>query len=658
MTLIAEPPVYESPAATLCSELSELLRPRERVDRPFWCEQHLRLPPETSAEATRFDLTRHPWVRAWLEAMDDPITRIVTIMGGTQIGKTTFEQAALASCAILSPAPAMLAGPDRGFVRELRDKVYRMAEESEPLKGLIPPPARRNDRWIDLGTMICYLAWAGNTQRLSGKACKRVLCTEIDRWRNPPRYGNTAKIVAERVKAYMRSLIVYEGNPTDELGAIFMFWDESDRRRFCVPCPTCNHYQELRFFPHKEGKFAGCGGIGGLTDAKGDFLPVDEVRQSAYYICEQGCTITTDQKWDCIPHGIWAPEGQRVKNGKLTGKPKRSARHAGFHISSLYSLVLSFGDVAAEYLRAREQTEDLKVWWNNWLGLPFSVQTKMPKWSEIGRRLAGYHTRGFVPQPALFLTAGVDVQEDAVYWVVRAWGEGGTSWLVDWGRINQRIGADGIPIADSDLAELDQALFLRTFPLVQPNPVGRVELQIRMIGIDVNYRAHSVHRWAKSHPGDRVRCVAGVAGLVDLWQRSTIERSARDGKPYEGGLVRWGLNTDVFKSDLQSRWAVDQGQPGGWWLCKDVLTIGETYLRQIVNEAPVMKRNKAGHKVRMWEVVDKRTGNHYWDDEVYARAMAEMVTGGEWDNLVSRAGGSNRRARPTVEHTANGPDPR
>ena len=31
----------------------------------------------------------------------------------------------------------------------------------------------------------------------------------------------------------------------------------SDRRKFHVPCPACNAWQELRFFPHTRGEFAG-----------------------------------------------------------------------------------------------------------------------------------------------------------------------------------------------------------------------------------------------------------------------------------------------------------------------------------------------------------------------------------------------------------------
>lgn len=629
--------------------LSKQWRPRRRVSRPDWCESELRLPPETSADNTRFDLEAYPWIRGILEALDHPETRTLVFMGSTQVGKTTFLHGAMTSDSELSPAPMMIACPDRDFAREQRDKIYRMCEESPLLKGRIPPERRRNDRWIDFGTCVCYLAWSGNTQRLSGKACKRVFCTEVDRWRTSPRQGRTAKIVAERVKAFFRYLICYEGTPTDQDSTISDLYSHSDKRKFLVPCPHCGHHQELRFFVHKDGKFAGCGGIGGLTDKDGVFLSADQILVSAYYICEQGCRIENEEKRAFVPKGVWCPLGQTVsKAGRLMGKAKRSARAVGFHISALYSLIRSWGEVAVEWLNSRDDVEQLRVWWNNWLGLPFSVQTKMPRWRELGSRLAGNHKRGVVPAPAIFLTAGVDVQEDSVYWIVRAWAEAATSWIVDWGRCVQQVGADSRLIAASDLAQLD-GLYSASFPLIEPNPLGQTALSVRLFNIDVNYRSLEVHTWAKSHSADRVRCVAGESGLIDAYRPTLVEKSARDGKPYPGGLTRWGINVDSFKQDIQARWGYESGKPGSWLLHRDPLETAETYLRQIVNEGPVTGRDKRGRKVITYQQIDKRTGNHYWDCEVYARAAAEMVVGGDWVDLAKRA--TPAKARPTRKKT-------
>ena len=627
---------------------AESWKPRPRIKRSDWCHKHIRLPPESSADDPRFNLNEYPFWREPLETCDDPVTRIIAVMGSTQVGKTLFLQALLASQAWLGPCPGMLATPDRDFTREQRDKIYRLLEETAALSGLIPPKHLRNDRWIDCGRMLVYLAWSGSAQRLSGKSCKLVLCTEVDRWQQDPSEGQTAKLVSERVKAFLRYLIVYEGTPTDGSSTIANLYEQSDRRKWQVPCPHCGRYQELRFWPHRKGEFAGRGGVEGLFDDKGRVLTVDELRREVFYRCENGCRIIDSDKPGMQARGIWVPAGQHVDaKGRLAGDRQQSAERAGFHLTTLMSPKRTFADVAIEWASCTGDTRKLQSFWNNWLGLKYVVQTKVPNWRDLGQRLAGGHRRGTIPAAALFLTCGVDVQEEALYWVVRAWGEASTSWLVDWGRISPRLDANAGPVAGSEFEQLDE-IYHRSFPYAQPNVLGHTQARVSLFGIDVNYRSLDVHSWSMRHARQRIRCVAGVAGLADPYQMRVIERSARDGKTYPGGLERWALNVDAFKADIQGRWRTATDQPGAWVLTRDIVEQGEGYLRQIVNEAQMTGRDKHGKKTRVWQVVDQKTGNHHWDDEVYNRGVAEMWVHGNWEKIAERMAAPVRR-RATQE---------
>ena len=152
----------------------------------------MRLPAETSSSPGRYDLRRFAFWRNVLEAVDDPCIETIAIQAATQLGKTTLLQAILASRPAIAPGPAILAAPDRDACRELRDKFYRLAEATPALCRRLPPEWRRNDQWIDFQNMLCHLAWSGSRQRLSGKSCMYVLCTEVDRWRQSPREGYIA----------------------------------------------------------------------------------------------------------------------------------------------------------------------------------------------------------------------------------------------------------------------------------------------------------------------------------------------------------------------------------------------------------------------------------------------------------------------------------
>lgn len=631
---------------------AEAWRPRPPIDRVAWCVENIRFPIKVAGRARRFDISQRPWLREPLEALDDPDLRKMVFVGGTQLGKSLFGWAALLSQSVMQPVPAMYVGPDQDYVREQRDNIYRTAQETRGVAHRIPPERKWNDRYIDLGDNLCYLAWTGNTQRLSARSCQLIVCSEVDRWQEDPKEGASFKLVEERTKAFFRSLIIYEGTPIGDESAIWLLYEETDRRRYHVPCPRCNHFQELRFFPHREGRFAGRGGIGGLQDASGTWRKPDVLEEHVHYLCEQGCRWEESDRLPALADGVWVPEGQHVgSGGRLRGTPvNRVADAIGWQASSLLSPTVTFLRCAREYLASRDDDRAMRNFINNWCGLKYFGRRRAPKWHEVGRRLRGRHCRGVVPADALFLTCAVDVQGDYCVWRVRAWGEGRTSWGIDRGIVQQRIGTDGAPVPDSDLAALDEILG-RRFPLVAPNVLGQRELKVRLLGADCQYRTLAVHNWRRGQAGDRVRTIGGDnKDFGALWRRTVVDASAKDGVTYPGGLERWGIQVASYREELEQRWHAELDQPGAWWLEEDILSDGEDYLRQLVNQRAIYEQDKAGRKKKVWKAIDNRQRYDYWACEVYNLALADMVVDSNWTGLVARyAPQQSRRAVARAE---------
>jgi phage terminase large subunit GpA-like protein len=636
---------FQRPLARVLGAAGAAWRPVAPPPTDVWSERNLMLPADTSAAPGPFDLSRRPYWREPLSLMDDPEIHSITIMGDAQGGKTVGLMAMLISRHTCSPAPSMLVTPDQDSSRELRDKVYGICDASPAIAGLVPPPRLRNDRSIDLGTMLCYLAYSGSAQTMRGRPCKFVFATEVDVWRDDPRLGASAQLIKARTKAFRESdyKVVYESTPTDDASTIAALYAHSDRRKFHVPCPRCRHWQELRFFPHTRGPYGGCGGVAGLVNKHGARLTPAKARREAYYLCEKGCRIDSEAKAEMIVAGVWVPRGQSIDEAsgapRLVGRPSRSPRNAGFQISALYAPNLSFGDVAEAFLEHRENNQ-LRAFFNNWLGLPDKAAAKLPHWKKLGQRLAWQHRRGTVPAEAYFLTSQADVQKDRSYYGVRAWGNGRTSWLVDWECIpkdeptvaEQRGGA---PIA-GDLARLELEVLEARFPLVGKNPWGLDFLPVRLLGVDCNYRMFEVHNFvhrARTRYGDRVRATRGDHKVdpSQLYRMNRVDTNARTGERYEGGLELWGVSVDVFREQQLALFGYPPAEPGGWRLTADVLELGTDYLRQIVNQGPQITVSPAGKKVRRWVTRDPALGEHYWDIEVLQLALAHMITGGEWD---------------------------
>ncbi len=613
-----------------------------------WCERELHLPPELTGSAGKVDFVTRPYWREPLSLLDDPDVRTISIMGDAQGGKTVLLCAMAISRAACDPAPAMLVYPDQDAMREGRDKIYGMCEVSPAMAARIPPPSKWNDRWIDYGNMLVWLAYSGGRQRMRGRPAKYVFCTEVDVWQDDVRLGSSAKLIQARCKAFVEHKIVYESTPTDDASTIAALYGRSDRRKYLVPCPRCNHWQELRFFPHAKGKFTGKGGVAGMTDKNGAWLTPEQVRGSGYYLGECGCRIESDAKTDMVAAGLWVPHGCAIKRDRVAGTPTRSARNAGFQMSALYAPAFTFGDIAEAYLEHRESNQ-LRVFWNNWLGLPDRVASRLPHWKTLGQRLAWHHRRGTVPAEAFFLTSQADVQQDHVHFGVRAWGDKRSSWLVEWGTFKRDEAppkADPQPTAEeiieaqslriaSDLARLETEVLAARFPINGTSPLGLQQLPVRLLGVDANYRTFEVHdfvKHAQRRYGDRVRAIRGDHKVdpTELYRASLVERNARTGKVYEGGLYLWGIFVNAFREQLLSLFRGDVDQPGAWLLTSDVVVLGQSYLRQLVNQGPVTEVLPGGKTVVRWKTRDPVVGEHAWDIEVVQLALAEMITGGEW----------------------------
>jgi len=626
-----------SPIHRLIAAGREAWRPAPRPVRSEWCVENIRIPSETGAQPGPFDIDHnHAYVRGILDAVDDPEIHKVTWIAAAQIGKTEATRAVCLSQGEVDRAPMMFAGPDQIYVREQRELIYNMAEKSPALAGRVPPERLRNDRHIDLEKCLIYLAWSGSTQRLSGRSCKVVVCSEVDRWQNDPR------LAEERTKAFPdNSTIFFEGTPIGVSPWLSELYKEGDRRTFRVPCPHCGHYQELRFFVHREGPYKGCGGVAGLKDKRNNWKTSEQARVGAYYLCEKGCRIDEEDRRAMVRRGVWARQGETVRpDGKIVGKPKYPGRHATFHSSSLYAM--SFGDVAECYLNRRNSQAGLQRFWNDWLGLPFIPRGTTPRWKELGRRLAGDYPRGSAPRGAYFIVATGDVQFNGIWWLARAFGHLKTSWLVDFGFFKKDlVGDPEDEYREERLAsdfEKVGSLLDRRWPLLAENPRGLSALAVRILGIDRGGRPTDTDAFVRSHPGSRVVGVFGDPHIVPgtLYRPMKTKRDPTTGKveafQYDDPRI-WGIDTAAYKSEIADRWAADRTQPGVFWLPSDILETdgGEDYLRQITAESRTLETVN-GRKCVRWTLTNKGAANHLGDDEVYASCLADMITGDEWDS--------------------------
>ena len=658
----------------------EAWRHRERMKPSQWIRERMRLDNTVEAGSGRYDIDRRPWWVPILDAFDDPQVASVAIAAATQIGKTLSLIALILWAAENAPAPAMLVTPDRDTAVELRDRIYLNAQATIRAGGCkqlrVPPEHQWNTRYIDLGSMRVYLAWSGSRQRLRGRPCRYVFLTEVAVYaKGMKKAGDPVSAAHQRIKAFFRGFLYQESSPSEHPCRITELEQQATwRSRWHVRCPTCGRFQELRFFRHKTGELAGKGGIDGIQDEGGEYVSAERARLDAFYVCESGCRIENSDKQALLESGREVPYGcrfERMKDeggrmmkrkGRLVGKQPTSRRKLGFHLWSVHSEAITFGDLAAAFIDARSQLK-LAEFWGNWLGLEYKPESRVPEWAILGKRNAWTNSRGQSPAEAWFLTAMCDVQAEnnGVRVSVRGWAPGRTSWLVDWRWLERDLGDDN-ELVTSDLAKVTREILGRRYLVVDregrpaKNPLGRGELAVKLLGVDVGHLPRKVNAWLKSLPeswtlddGDNVPRVRALRGDHQLspdirFQRAEWEQNVRTGEKYEslgggGGMIVWRVNVYSYYDVLTQLLCAEAHKAGGWHVTADCYTNGRAFLEQVVNFGKHVKIDPdTGQKKTVWGPRHARTPVDFWDTSIGELVCAEMVLGNlGWDEAAWRA---------------------
>ncbi|MGC9330071.1 MAG: terminase gpA endonuclease subunit, partial [Candidatus Hinthialibacter sp.] len=402
--------------------------------------------------------------------------------------------------------------------------------------------------------------------------------------------GDPVELAEARTRTFKRKKIFIFSTPTiKDSSRIEREFEKSDQRYYFVPCPHCGQKQRLEF-RRADGSY-------GLRWR-------DESKSAAVYVCRHcGGVIEEGSKTRMLAQGEWRPTAEG--DGKT----------AGFHISSLYSpagLGLSWSEIMDLWDRAQGDAEKLKSFINTILGETWEERGDAPEWRRIYERREDYPI-GKVPEGGLFLTAGVDVQQDRLEASVWAWGRGRESWLIEH------------RILEGDTSRPEAWRRLSAFASETWENHEGVLLSLARIAVDTGYAASEAYHWIRTLGDSRVMAVKGV----DRWDVMLGSASAVDvnykGKRIKRGIRVWPAGVSMIKIEtyrfLRLEKPTDKelekgGYPPGFM---HFPMIDEEFFRQLTAES-LVTRIRRGYAVREWR--KDRERNEALDCRVYARAAA------------------------------------
>ena len=558
-----------------------LLRPPPDRTACQWADAN-RILPAGTAEPGPWRSDRTPYIHPFAAACADPAFRVVVLCCGSQMGKTEALLNVIGHRFDDDPAPALWIGPTQKAVESLSgDRLAKMVRSCPALLAKLHRGKQNKLTEKFFSGVRLGLAWAGSATELASHAAALVVVDEVDRM-EPTAEGDPVSLALARTSTFPDGRVILVSTPTlDGASPIWARFLEGTQHRWHWPCPHCGAY----FIPSFD-----------LLRWPDKATPA-EARRRAVVVCPScGVEIEDRHRHAMNENGLYLAPGQAVVEGRIVG-PAPDNDTASFWVSGLASPWRTFGRAAQLWLEAHRSGDPARrqAVKNTAFGELWTLKGDAPDWDKVWSLRGGYQS-DTVPDGVRLVTAGVDVQKDRLYCVVRGFGAQGESWL----------------IAHHEIFGLHEggAAWERLAAVLE-RPYGKH--RVRLALVDSGYGTDQVYAFARRYRHLCAPC-KGHESLDKPVKPSRLD-VGRSGKTVAGGLTLWHVDGGYFKAQIHGRIDWPPGEPGGFHLPIDAT---EDYCKQLVAESRVVRAGKA-----VW--IRHGKANHYLDAEVYAHAAAHVL---------------------------------
>lgn len=545
-----------------------------------WADAHRILSRESSAEPGRWDTDRAPYQREVMDCYSDDMVRSIVMMFSAQTGKTEMINNMIGFQIANDPCPILLIQPTLEIAEAWsKDRLAPMLRDTPALQGKVEDARAR-----DSGNTVRHkifpgghitMAGANSPASLASRPVRITVFDEVDRY--PPSAGTEGDPVSlgrKRSTTFYNRKSVMASTPTiKNASRIESEYLISDMRQYWVPCPHCGKHQVLKWGKPEEA--------GGVRWAKGD-------AKNAWYECEH-CRkkITDADKPEMLRGGEWRARG--TFNGI-----------AGFHLSELYSPWVSWGEMAVTFLEAKKLPETFKTFVNTALAETWEERGDDVDSDVLLKRRENYGPA--LPLGVVFLTAGIDVQDDRIEAELVGWGADQESWSIEYQVFT------GDPARPEVWQALDDGL-LSSFA-----HESGLKFRIAAAGIDSGgHHTQQTYRFCKARFGRRVLALKGTAG----GGKALVSKARR---PNSVGIRLNLVGVDTAKELIYSRLRIREAGAG---FCHFPAHYDANFFEQLTAEKVVTKYVN-GFAARVWMKKTAHARNEALDCRVYALAALEL----------------------------------
>lgn len=552
----------------------QVLHPVERVTVSKWAEANRVLPDSNSIPGPwRNSVT--PYLVEIMDAFSDEMVEEIIFVKPTQVGGTSAMENMLASAIAQDPAPAMCVYPSDDLAeRTVESKLDPMIKSCKVLAAKY----RINDSKklaLKFTDMVVYLTGANSPADLASTNIRYLFMDEVDKFPGASKKeADPVSLAKERTKTFFNRKIFMASTPTLKTGHIWKAKEAADvEKHYFVPCPHCGAFIELKFAQIK-------------WPSKEDVPENADRAEMATYVCQEcGCVITDQDKGKMLAAGRWKPVRQKTQH------PKSVA----FWMNTLYSPFTRFSDIAREFMRSKDDPELLHNFANSWLAEPWE-DTKLKTNAEMVMERQTETPEWTLPPWTKLVTGGIDVQENCLYWTIRAWGDYMTSQNISHGQA-------------LSMGEVERIM---NTELTMPN--GE-KVMVNLALMDSGDQTEDVYEFCALNSDWALPC-KGTTTMLSHYRLSTVNKAGSRANGMTLVLVDGGK----YKDQIAARMRKENGT--GAWMVYQGCDLD--YAEQVTAEHKITERS-GGKEVQRWVLKTSHADNHYLDCEVYAAAAADVL---------------------------------
>ncbi|QQR68398.1 MAG: phage terminase large subunit family protein [Alphaproteobacteria bacterium] len=569
------------------------LRPDPRLSVSEWADAHRHLSQTASGEPGPWRTERTPYLKEIMDCLSPscPVEKIV-MMKGAQTGGTEAGNNWIGYVMHHAPGPMLAVQPTVEMAKRWSKQRVASLIDGTPVLRERVKEARSRDSGNTVQSKefpggILVMTGANSAVGLRSMPVRYLFLDEVDAYDfDVDGEGDPVSLASQRTITFANRKIFLVSTPTIQgLSRIELEYEQSDRRRWWVPCPECGAYQVL--------------------EEKRLQWPKDRPEEAAYFCVHCNAAIPSHRKAWMNARGQWRADAPGV--GKA----------AGFHLSGLNSPWLTWAQIAERKIAAKDDAA-MKVYVNTIEARTWTESGEAPEWQRLYDRREDYRL-GTVPMGGLFLTAGVDVQDDRLEIEIAAWGRDRECWSVDYRVLT------GCP-AHADVWDKLDFILGEGF-----KHDSGAWLSIAKLAIDTGgHYTPEVYDWARRKKNDRIMAIKGMRGLGAALGLPGKTDVTMGGKRKRRGLLVWPVGASFCKTELYGNLRKDRptdgrieaGEPYPPGFCH-FPKYDEEYFKQLTAERLVTVKDKNGFPRREWRKMRER--NEALDCRVYARAAAAQI---------------------------------